>query len=613
MPGGREDAATWADQQGRLWLFGGWGGFPSGCCALADLWVFDPAMGAHGEWAWMGGGYGNQAVSVYGTKYQFAPGNNPGPRCGLPVETGEPCVTWTGSDGRFWIFSGNGGGYGDELWVFDQSQGAHGEWAWMGGGKGSSEAAGVFGTEYQFAEGTHPPERASAFSWTDDAGRLWLFGGFSGVDWTFYNDLWVFDPAIGAHGEWAWMGGSDSSPSQPEVTGIEYQFAPANIPVGRSSGVAWTDHQGRMWLFGGYGNGPGGRRGDFSDLWVFDPAQGAHGEWAWMAGSASVCGSWGCSYPGVYGTEYVFDAANTPGARYGAVGWTGPGGNLWLYGGNTADVWRNKVAADSADLWEFKFFTPQTITFPAVPSTVTYGSAPIHLSATSSSHLPVTFSVLSGPGKVSGTNGSTLTFTGASSGVPVVIAASQAGDGTYGPAPPVTQSITVKHALLDIFADNKTMTYGSALPAFTWHANGFVNGDTAATALTGTPQMTTDGTAQSAPGTYPIHITFGTLASAKYGFAFGRGVLTIQSLGTVAKPTFTPVGGTYTGAQTVSINDSTASATIYYTTDGSTPSATHGTVYTIAITVSASETVKAIAIKTGCTTSAIASAAYTIH
>jgi RHS repeat-associated protein len=79
----------------------------------------------------------------------------------------------------------------------------------------------------------------------------------------------------------------------------------------------------------------------------------------------------------------------------------------------------------------------------------------------------------------------------------------------------------------------------------------------------------------------------------------------------VATPTFSPAVGTYASAQTVTISDATAGATIYYTTDGTTPT-TSSTPYTSAITVSSTETVKAIATETGDTTSAVGTANYTI-
>jgi sugar lactone lactonase YvrE len=78
-----------------------------------------------------------------------------------------------------------------------------------------------------------------------------------------------------------------------------------------------------------------------------------------------------------------------------------------------------------------------------------------------------------------------------------------------------------------------------------------------------------------------------------------------------AAPTFNPPAGTYGGAQSVSISDTAAGATIYYTTDGSTPT-TSSTAYSGAITVSSSETIKAIAAGAGYGQSSVASAAYVI-
>lgn len=78
----------------------------------------------------------------------------------------------------------------------------------------------------------------------------------------------------------------------------------------------------------------------------------------------------------------------------------------------------------------------------------------------------------------------------------------------------------------------------------------------------------------------------------------------------VSAPIFSPAGGTYTTAQTVSISCGTSGAAIYYTTDGSTPSSS-STPYAGAITISKTTTIKAIAIKDG-TNSSVSSATYTI-
>jgi sugar lactone lactonase YvrE len=79
-----------------------------------------------------------------------------------------------------------------------------------------------------------------------------------------------------------------------------------------------------------------------------------------------------------------------------------------------------------------------------------------------------------------------------------------------------------------------------------------------------------------------------------------------------ATPVFSVGSGTYPSAQSVSITDATPGATIYYTSDGTGPT-TASTVYSGPITVSSSETIKAIAVAVGYNTSAVASAAYVIN
>jgi len=80
--------------------------------------------------------------------------------------------------------------------------------------------------------------------------------------------------------------------------------------------------------------------------------------------------------------------------------------------------------------------TAQTITFAAIAGH-TACDAPFTVTATSSSGLPVTLTVASGPATISG---NTATPTGAGT---VVLTASQAGNGTYAAATNVTQSFVV--------------------------------------------------------------------------------------------------------------------------------------------------------------------------
>jgi len=76
-------------------------------------------------------------------------------------------------------------------------------------------------------------------------------------------------------------------------------------------------------------------------------------------------------------------------------------------------------------------------------------------------------------------------------------------------------------------------------------------------------------------------------------------------------PTFSPTGGTYASSQSLTVSDAVAGTTIYYTTNGTTPTSS-STKYASAITVSATETLEAIAVETGYSNSSVATATYTI-
>lgn len=82
------------------------------------------------------------------------------------------------------------------------------------------------------------------------------------------------------------------------------------------------------------------------------------------------------------------------------------------------------------------------------------------------------------------------------------------------------------------------------------------------------------------------------------------------ALPAIETPVFSPAAGTYAGEQSVAISCATAGATIYYTTDGSTPTSA-SSVYSSPITVASDTTIKAIAMKNG-ESSNVATAAYVI-
>lgn len=78
----------------------------------------------------------------------------------------------------------------------------------------------------------------------------------------------------------------------------------------------------------------------------------------------------------------------------------------------------------------------------------------------------------------------------------------------------------------------------------------------------------------------------------------------------VSNPAATPEGGNYTSPQSVSLSTATSGATIYYTTDGSTPT-TGSTLYTSPFAISATTTLKAFATKSGLSNSGVITLTYT--
>ena len=169
----------------------------------------------------------------------------------------------------------------------------------------------------------------------------------------------------------------------------------------------------------------------------------------------------------------------------------------------------------------------QTITFTPPASPVTYGAAPVSLSATATSSLAVTFTV----GGACSVNGSTLTFT--SAGLCTVTAA-QAGNNAYSAATSVQQTVTVNQAPLAITASSPAaINYGAPVPAITPSYVGFVKSENQWTGLTTRPTCSSTYSITSAPGTYPSSCT--GAVGANYSITYPTGLVTVNQ----APQTFT--------------------------------------------------------------------------
>ena len=311
-------------------MFGGFGVDSNGKEGLLnDLWKYNPNSKA---WAWMGGATTRNTPSVFGTQRVPAPDNTPGGRY-LATSSAD-------SSGNLWLFGGVGGGASDnnpgrchfnDLWKYDVSRK---QWTWLSGSD-IAGVQGVYGIRGVSAPGNVPGARDLGVSWIDEAGNFWLFGGWgrdsSGVE-DRLNDLWKFSPDTG---QWTWASGSRNA-SARGVYGRQGIPASSNVPGARFGAVAWSDHRGDLWLFGGSGVDAAGAEGQLNDLWKYSPATG---EWTWVSGSCTV------DAPDEHGTQGIPAFADMPPAREQAVAWADGLGKVWLFGGIRGD------SEDLYDLW----------------------------------------------------------------------------------------------------------------------------------------------------------------------------------------------------------------------------------------------------------------------
>jgi streptogramin lyase len=131
----------------------------------------------------------------------------------------------------------------------------------------------------------------------------------------------------------------------------------------------------------------------------------------------------------------------------------------------------------------------------------------------------------------------------------------------------VNGMLTVTKAVLTVTATNASRTYGAANPTLTDNITGFVNGDTVATATTGTASLTTTATASSAPGSYTITAAAGTLAATNYSFTYANGTLTVTKAvltvtTTNASRAYGAANPTFTDTITGFVNGDTAATAI---------------------------------------------------
>jgi hypothetical protein len=360
-------------------------------------------------------------------------------------------------------------------------------------------------------------------------------------------------------------------------------------PTGVMGTVRWLPtatllDNGNVLIAGGYGGGGFGTRSDLSSAEVYDPVTGTFTPTGSMTtgrvwhtatlldnGSVLIAGGTNRQTTGYLSSAEVYNPMTGTFTSTGSMG--------TVRSGHTAMLLRNGLVLiagggdTSGALSSAEIYTPMTGTFTPTGRMAT--DRRLHTG------------MLLGNGKVLVTGGQSTT-TGSLFSAEIYRTVEAAAP-TFSQAPgtyPTGQSVTIS-----------TTTPGATI-RFTTDGS--------------TPSGTV-GTVYSAPISVPATMTIKAVAYLA-GFADSAvltGVYTITP-GVAAAPTFSPTPGTYTSGQSVTISTTTPGATIRFTTDGSTPNGTVGTVYSTPISVPATMTIKSVAYLAGLTDSPVSTGTYTI-
>jgi len=390
-PGAREFSASWTDQAGNFWMFGGDGfGNISTFGRLGDLWKYNPTTN---QWTWMNGYTITNQFGIFGTMGTASSSNFPGCRYGAGM-----C---SDANGDFWLFGGRGfgasgfQGYISDLWKYNVSSN---QWTWMSGSI-TTNLNGVYGTLGTPSNTNAPGARYFPTCWSS-AGKIQLFGGFgfpistSTLTIGYENDVWQFDPAVGT---WNWLNGANT-PNVNGVYGTQQVSSPANVIGSRYAAASWAENTGNLWVFGGTGFATPAIAGELNDLFKYNLSTN---QWTWMNGTQLT------SANGVYGTQGVSSPTNSPGGRTYNTFWKGTQNKNWLLGGEGFGA-TGTQESNMNDLWFLSVpCNPDSIV--VAPSKIICSGTTVTLTAVNGGTMTSWFNSATGTASVTG--GSTYSTT----------------------------------------------------------------------------------------------------------------------------------------------------------------------------------------------------------
>jgi gliding motility-associated-like protein len=300
-------AATWTDNLGDLYLYGG---TTAGIGAYSCLWRYNISSNI---WTWLNGASTVNAIPIYGTLGVASTATQPGARQ-------ETLGKWVDNNNNLYLFGGiniSNDAY-NSLWKYNISTNM---WTWL---KGANfvNATGVNGILGVPNIANVPSARMIYTIWEDNNGKFWFFGGYEKTSGSTgaKNDLWSYDPITNM---FTWVGGSQIV-NDNGTLGVACTCSSASYPAARTEGrAAWVDATGNFWMYGGFQN-LSSVSNFKNDFWTYHPTTNI---WRLISGSNVF------NQPSNYGILNMFNTNNYPGQLAAMASFKDNTNNFYMFGG----------------------------------------------------------------------------------------------------------------------------------------------------------------------------------------------------------------------------------------------------------------------------------------
>ncbi len=243
--------------------------------------------------------------------------------------------TWYDAAGKLWLMGGDGTvnktyQKQDDLWYYDIKTAA---WVRVIANSPTEKKS-------DYSVSASIGSRTGAYTWVDNKGNLWLYGGKNletpENPTGLLNDMWYFDIK-----KLSWTLVTANLKKNHKTNEVPLRPSP------RLSGASWTDNSDNLYLYGGLGIKESGLGiGGLADMWRYDIKKGS---WTLVGLNEQAM------KPKNYANFDGESKDNHPGYRIKPTFWKDAIGNFWLYGGQS--IVSSELVSHDPAFWYFNIRT----------------------------------------------------------------------------------------------------------------------------------------------------------------------------------------------------------------------------------------------------------------